>query len=172
MNYRYISLKKNRNRCYEKSPTAGADPEKWKERWLKWRTKGVSRNFQLINYSLGCVSCFVSIHVLLQLSVFYHHHEENEASYADWLSSKYLEFTLSEWWICISSCTLFTRMVCSSKSESAQRINTMNTAHPRGWLATQSPHPDQSLHCTTATVSSRIVLLTITDGQLLLNLLT
>ena len=41
----------------------------------------------LINYSLGHVNCFVSIHVLLQLSVFYHHHEDNEASYAVWLSS-------------------------------------------------------------------------------------
>ena len=71
-------------------------------------------------------------HVLLQLSVFYHH-EENEASYAVWLScSKYVDyslFTLSEWLICISSYTLFTRMVCSSKSERAQ---TKETAHPRG----------------------------------------
>ena len=49
-----------------------------------------------MNYLLGCVICFVSIDVLLQLSVFYHHHEENEASYAVWLSSKYVEFTLSE----------------------------------------------------------------------------
>ena len=33
----------------------------------------------------------LSIHVLLELSVFYHHHEENEASYAVWLScSKYV----------------------------------------------------------------------------------
>ena len=62
----------------------GADPEKWKEGWLKWHAKGVSQNFQ-IKYSLGHVICFVPIHVLLQLSVFYHHHEENEASYAVWL---------------------------------------------------------------------------------------
>ena len=53
--------------------------------------------FWLINYSLGYANCFVSIRMLLQLSVFYHHHEENEASYAVWLSwSKYVEFTLSE----------------------------------------------------------------------------
>ena len=79
-------------------------------------------------------------HALLQLSVLYYHHEENEASYADWLSSKYLQFTLSEWWICISSCTLFTRMVCSSKSESAQTKNIMDTAHPRG-VASHPIHP-------------------------------
>ena len=36
--------------------SAEADPEKWKERWLKWRAKGVLWNFQLINYSLGHVS--------------------------------------------------------------------------------------------------------------------
>jgi len=30
----------------------------------------------LVKYSLGHVNCFVSIHKLLQLSVFYHHHEE------------------------------------------------------------------------------------------------
>ena len=69
-------------------------------RWLKWHAEGVQRNFWLINYSLGHVNCFVSIHVLLLLSVFYHHHEENEASYAVWFScSKYVDyslFTLSE----------------------------------------------------------------------------
>ena len=62
--------------------------------------KGTQQNFWLINYSLGHVNCFVSIHVLMQLSVFYHHHEENEASYAVWIScSKYVDyslFTLSE----------------------------------------------------------------------------
>ena len=55
----------------------------------------------LVNYySLGHVNCFVSIHMLSELSVFYHHHEENEASYSVWLScSKYVDnslFTLSE----------------------------------------------------------------------------
>ena len=66
-------------------------------RWLKWHAEGAQQNFWLINYSLGHVNRFVSIHVLLQLSVFYHHHEENEASYTVWLScSKYVEFTLSE----------------------------------------------------------------------------
>ena len=55
----------------------------------------MQRNFWLINYSLGQVNCFVSIHVLLQLS-FYHHHEENEASYAVWLSSKYVDYSSSE----------------------------------------------------------------------------
>ena len=59
----------------------GADPEKLKERWLKWCAKAPSE-FLVINYSLGRVNCFVSIHVLLHLSVFYHHHKENEASYA------------------------------------------------------------------------------------------
>ena len=49
-------------------------------RWLKWRPKGVQQNFGLINYSLGHVNCFASIQILLKLSVFYHHHEENEAS--------------------------------------------------------------------------------------------
>ena len=43
---------------------------------IKWRAKGVARNFRLIKCALGHVNCFVSIHVLLQLSVFYHHHEE------------------------------------------------------------------------------------------------
>ena len=58
-------------------------------------TKGSSQNFWLTNYSLGCVICFVSIHVLLQLSVFYHHHEENEANYAVWLfCSKYVHYSL------------------------------------------------------------------------------
>ena len=109
---------------------SGADPEKWKEGWLKWCAKGVSQNFQLINYSLGHVNCFVPIHVLLQLSVFYHHHEENEASYAVWLFCSL--FTLSVWLICISLYTLLTRMVCSSKSENAQRIIIMDTAYPRG----------------------------------------
>ena len=74
-------------------------------RWLKWRAEGVQWNFCLINYSLGHVNCLVSIHVLLLLSVFYHHHKENEASYAVWFScSKYVDyslFTLSEWLICI-----------------------------------------------------------------------
>ena len=53
--------------------------------------------FWLIKYSVGHVNCFVSIHVLLQLSVFYHYHEENEASYTVWLScSEYPLFTLSD----------------------------------------------------------------------------
>ena len=44
---------------------------------------------------LGCVICFVSIHVLLQMSVFYHHHGENEASYAIWLfCSKDVDYSL------------------------------------------------------------------------------
>ena len=65
---------------------AAADLEKRKGRWLKWCVAKF-----LVNYSLGHVNCFVSIHVLLQLSVFYHHHEENEASYAVWFScSKYV----------------------------------------------------------------------------------
>ena len=59
-----------------------------------------SEIFSLLIYSLGHVKCSVSVHMLLQLSVFYHHHEENEASYAVWLScSKYVDyslFTLSE----------------------------------------------------------------------------
>ena len=48
-----------------------------------------------------------------------------------------------------SSCTLFTRMVCSSKSESAQTKNIMDTAHPRG-AASHPIHPplDQPLDCT------------------------
>ena len=73
----------------------------------------------------------------------YHHHEKNEASYAVWLScSKYADYSLSEWLICISSYTSFTRMDCSSKSERAQTKNIMETAHPRGGgggLATQFP---------------------------------
>ena len=71
----------------------GANPEKWMGRWLKWRTKDVQRNFWLIKYSLGHVNCFVSIHVLLQLS---HHHEENEASYAVWLNMLII-VCLSDW---------------------------------------------------------------------------
>ena len=64
-----------------------ADPENPKERWLN----SYAAKFWLMNYSLGCVNLFVSIYMLLQLSVFYHHHEENEAGYAVWLScSKYL----------------------------------------------------------------------------------
>ena len=60
--------------------------------------KACRKKIWLINYSLGHVNCFVSM--LLQLSVFYHHHEENESSYTVWLScSKYVDyslFTLSE----------------------------------------------------------------------------
>ena len=90
-----------------------------------------------MNYSLGCVNCFVSIHVLLQLSVFYHHHEENEASYADWLScSKYVEFTLDLHLIIhfVHKNGLF-----KNQRVLKQRISNMDTAHPRGrGLATQS----------------------------------
>ena len=61
-----------------------------------------------------------------------------------WLScSKYVDyslFTLSEWLICISLYTLFTKMVCSSKSERAQTKNIMGTAHPRG-VASHPIHP-------------------------------
>ena len=48
------------------------------------------RNFWLINYSLG------NLHALAAVSILYHHHEENEASYAVWLScSKYLSVCLA-----------------------------------------------------------------------------
>ena len=73
-----------RRDMYIHSIYTGADSEKWKEGWVKWHAKGVSQNFQN-KYSLGRVICFVPIHVLLQLSVLYHHHEENEASYVAWL---------------------------------------------------------------------------------------
>ena len=36
-------------------PTTGADPEKWKERWLKWCTEGVPWKIWLINHSLGAL---------------------------------------------------------------------------------------------------------------------
>ena len=66
----------------------------------KWRAQDTQRNFCLINYSLDLL---IAIPVLLQLSVFFHHHhEENEVSYAVWLScSKYVDYSLSEWLICV-----------------------------------------------------------------------
>ena len=69
-----------------------ADPEKWKEGWLKWPPP----NFLLIKYSLGHVNCFVSIHMLLQLSVFYSHHEEPCLS--DWFASHHT-LGLKEWFV-------------------------------------------------------------------------
>ena len=99
---------------------AEAGPEKWKQRWLKWCAEGAARNFQLIKYLLEHFNCFASIHVVLHLSVFYHHHEEPCLS--DWFASHHT-LGLQEW---------FTRMFCSSKSESAQRKNIMDTAYPRG----------------------------------------
>ena len=102
--------------------------------------------FSVNHYSLGCVICFVSVHVLLQLSVFYHHHEENEASYAVWLFALNMLIILclpclSDWFA--SHHTLW--MVRLRKSESAQRINIfMDTACPKGggeWLSTQSNPP-------------------------------
>ena len=93
----------------------------------------VQCNYPVIYYSLGHVN---SIHVLLQLSVFYHYHEENEASYAVWLScSKYVDYSLSEWLICVSSNTLFTRMltrICSCNSESARISSYYGHCTPKG----------------------------------------
>ena len=54
------------------------------------RAKGVPWNFRLINYSLGCVNCFVLIHVLLQLSVFY-----IPPSWREWSKLCCLAFVLS-----------------------------------------------------------------------------
>ena len=109
--------------------------------------------------SLGCVICFVSVHVLFQLSVFYHHHEENEASYAVWLfCSKYVDyslFTLSEWLICISSYALFTKIVCSSKSECS--VLAMDKAHPRG-VASHPIHPPSSAPDTVANLCVKLLL--------------
>ena len=99
----------------------GADPEKWKERWLKWRAESVAQNFWLIKYSLEWLC--VNPHALAAFSVLP----------PSWRA-------LSEWLICISSYTLFTRMVCSSKSESAQMKNIMDTVHPRG-VASHPIHP-------------------------------
>ena len=61
----------------------------------KWRAKDTQRNFCLINYSLDLL---IAIPVFLQLSVFFHHHdEENVASYTVCLScSKYVDYSLSE----------------------------------------------------------------------------
>ena len=116
----------------------GADPEKYKEGWLIH----TQRNFQLINYSLGCINWFVSIHMLLQLSVFYHRHEEHEASYAFWLfCSKYR--LLSEWLICASwhHTLFFTRIVSSRKKESAQ---TKNQYYGHCTMASHPIHPPGS----------------------------
>ena len=52
--------------------------------------------------------------------------------------SKYVEFSLSEWLICISLYTLFTRMV--QVNQSAQTKNIMDTAHPMG-VASHPIHP-------------------------------
>ena len=97
---------------------AGADPEKWKERWLKWRTKGVLQNFQLINYSLGhfialCQSmCFCSCKCSTIIMK-----RMKQATLFGFLVLKCSLFILSVWLICI---TLLVKMVCSSKSESVQ----------------------------------------------------
>ena len=115
--------------------------------------------FPVNHCSLGCVICFVSVHVLFQLLVFYHHHEENEASYTVWLfCSKYVDyslFTLSEWLICISSYALFTKIVCSSKSECS--VLAMDKAHPRG-VASHPIHPPSSAPDTVANLCVKLLL--------------
>ena len=84
-----------------------ADPEKWKERLLKWRRKIL----------------VVSFHILLQLSVFYH------PSWREWSKLRCLAFLF-----CVVKCVEFTQLIWvidlhliiyfiykngSSKSESA-----------------------------------------------------
>ena len=84
---------------------AGADPEKWKERWLKWGAEGTVWNFK---YSLGHVNCFASIHMLLQLSVFYHHHEAPCLS--DWFGS-HDTLCLQEWFVQVNQRVLKQRIL-------------------------------------------------------------
>ena len=108
--------------------------------------------FSVNHYLLVCVICFVSFHVVLQLSVFYHHDEENIANYAVWhffsgiFSLNMLIILclpcLSDWFA--SHHTLW--MVRLRKSESAQRINIfMDTAHLTGGGVGVASHPIQPL---------------------------
>ena len=101
------------------------------------------QNFSQINYSCRHVNWFVvSIHVLLQLSVFYHHHEENEASYAVWLSClNMLSFLwVPDWFashhtLCLQEC-----FVQVNQRVLKQRISIMDTAHPKE-VASHPIHP-------------------------------
>ena len=71
----------------------------------------------------------MSFHVLLQLSVFYHHHEESEATYAVWLScSKYVDYSLSV----ASHQTLGLQEWFVKVNQSAQTKDIMETENPRG----------------------------------------
>ena len=76
--------------------------------------------------------------MLLQLSVFYQHHEGNERSYAVWLScseSLLIIFSVRvNVMIRVSSYTWFTRMVCSKVNQRVLkwRISIMDTAHTGG----------------------------------------
>ena len=94
----------------------------------KWRAEGTVRNFWLIKYSLGHGNCFVSIHVLLQLSVFYQHHEEPCLS--DRFASHHAP-CLHEWFVQVN--------------QSVQTKNVMDTAHPRGVASHPIHPPDQPL---------------------------
>ena len=58
-----------------------------------------------------------------------------QATLFGFFALKYSLFTRSEWLLII------TRMVCSSISESAQRISIMDTAHPRGVASHQIHSP-------------------------------
>ena len=93
------------------------------------------QNFWQINYSYRHVNWFVvSIHVLLQLSVFYHHHEQNEASYIVWLScSKCLliALCLSDWFASHHTLCLQGWFVQVNQRVLKQRISIMDTTHPK-----------------------------------------
>ena len=121
-----------------------------KERWLKWSAKDTLGNFWLINYSLGHVNCLVWIHVLLQLSVFYHHHHENEASYAVWLScfslpclsngfTSHHTLCLQEWFVQVNQRVIKERILWT--------LHIQGGGGGGGWLAIQSTLPPRISSC-------------------------
>ena len=105
--------------------TAGTDPEKWKERWLKWAHQSRVAKF-LVNQLFIRVCYLLCVNPCAPAAV-----SVLRPSWREWsklrclaFCSKYVDyslFTLSEWLMCISPYTSFTRMVCSSKSECSNK---------------------------------------------------
>ena len=109
------------------------------------KAHSTQRNFWLINYSSGHDNWCLHPCALAAVSVL-------PPSWTEWSKLRCLAFlfkmsvdySLSEQLICISSYTLFTRMVCSSKSESAQTKNEYyEHCTPKG-VASHPIHPPGS----------------------------
>ena len=128
--------------------TAGADPEKWKERWLKWAHQSSVAKF-LVNqlFIRVCYLLCVNPCALAAVSVL-------RPSWREWsklrclaFCSKYVDyslFTLSEWlhWYAFHH-TLRLQEWFVQVNQSAQTKNIMDTGHPRG-VASHPIHPPVS----------------------------